>query len=649
MAAPRFFTLRCNMSRYPLVAFAVIFTVFGAAFGQPKDSNKTPSKAAREKTPQEVEAERLLKERRDNAQSLLVNLATDARHFTDDTVRARSLARIADMLWGNDPERSRSLFRSAWDAAEIADAKSRERMQEDIRQQKASNRGGYSVVSPPNLRHEVLDLVARRDRALGEEFLNKYNEQQTRDTAEEQNRRNNSSATNEALQERLNLATQLVSEGDLERALQFADPVLGSANINSLDFLARLREKHAAVADQRYAAMLASAQTNPQSDANTISLLAAYIFTPRKFVIFIPNGGASMRGMGGGKGANVSGELRAAFFRTAAAILMHPLRDQSADAIDAQYLAVKRVMPLFEENAPAETVAALRIQFESFRAAASNNALKRGEQFGQFGLGLESSNSPPNRDGRSPQPEPGSGTPQVDREQSLIDQRDGVKTPAERDQINVQLALMMIDKDDLRARDYVEKIDEMELRDNTSAYVDASIAWKLISKKDVDRSLELVRTGELTHFQKVWLLTGTARQMGDRDRDKLMSLIDYAATEARVIETSNPDRPRAFLSIANVVFNLNRPSIWEVMNEAIKAANSADRFTGEDGEIAFRLKGNLSGHQHRFSDFDVAGIFTKLANEDYEKAVELARGFRNEAPRANAVIAIARFVLEKKN
>ena len=89
-----------------------------------------------------------------------------------------------------------------------------------------------------------------------------------------------------------------------------------------------------------------------------------------------------------------------------------------------------------------------------------------------------------------------------------------------------------------------------------------------------------------------------------------------------------------------------------MMNDAIKAANSADKFTGEDGEIAFRLdaKGISSSHQHKFSDFDVAGIFTKLANEDYEKTVELAREFQNEAPRANAVIAIARSVLkEKKN
>jgi hypothetical protein len=44
----------------------------------------------------------------------------------------------------------------------------------------------------------------------------------------------------------------------------------------------------------------------------------------------------------------------------------------------------------------------------------------------------------------------------------------------------------------------------------------------------------------------------------------------------------------------------------------------------------------------------MAGIFTELARDDYNRAVELARGFEREAPRASAVIAIARAVLEEK-
>jgi hypothetical protein len=86
------------------------------------------------------------------------------------------------------------------------------------------------------------------------------------------------------------------------------------------------------------------------------------------------------------------------------------------------------------------------------------------------------------------------------------------------------------------------------------------------------------------------------------------------------------------------------------MNDAVKAANAAPTFTGEDGELTFRImtKSTRSITQHPVPDFDVAGVFQLLANEDYEKAVELARVFEREAPRANAVIAIALAVLEEK-
>jgi hypothetical protein len=46
--------------------------------------------------------------------------------------------------------------------------------------------------------------------------------------------------------------------------------------------------------------------------------------------------------------------------------------------------------------------------------------------------------------------------------------------------------------------------------------------------------------------------------------------------------------------------------------------------------------------------FDLDGLFRDLATQDYDRAVELARGFQGEGPRAVATIAIARAILEPK-
>ena len=127
-------------------------------------------------------------------------------------------------------------------------------------------------------------------------------------------------------------------------------------------------------------------------------------------------------------------------------------------------------------------------------------------------------------------------------------------------------------------------------------------------------------------------------------------MIEAASTEARRIDVSDPLLPRALLGVANAVLLVNPSQVWDATFDAVKAANSVEGFTGEDGEIVYRFegKGHRSISSSDVADFDVQGIFQQLANQDYDRAVELARGFQGEGPRAVATIAIARAVLEKK-
>jgi hypothetical protein len=46
--------------------------------------------------------------------------------------------------------------------------------------------------------------------------------------------------------------------------------------------------------------------------------------------------------------------------------------------------------------------------------------------------------------------------------------------------------------------------------------------------------------------------------------------------------------------------------------------------------------------------FDLVGIFTSLTRDDFNRAVELSKEFKTEAPRAAATLAIARTVLTEK-
>jgi len=611
-----------------LVVFLPIFSATVAA--QSGQSNKTsPAKTvtANPEPAIDTEAERRVREREAHIESVLISLATDAGAFKDQRLRARTQSRIADGLWKNDPDRARSLFRKAWEAAEVADAELQQQIQKEIREQQAKNPGGgYSVSSPPELRPEVLRLAVKHDPALGEAFLAKLSEQKAQEGSA--NNRAGSQARDYAVNQRLGVAKQLLSDGDKERALQFADPLMETVSMNTIDFLSSLREKSPADADQRYAAMLSFAAASPQSDPNTASLLSSYIFTPHLYVMFIGFGGASQAHMSAKSvPAEVAPALRAAFFRAASQILMRPMpppgQNQPSGTVINKYYVIKRLMPLFERFATAEATAGLRQQLEALSSMVTEDQRQKQEE--------------PVRQGIRPQ------EPKQAPEQGLLEKVDQVKTSAERDALYGQLALNRAEAADLSARAYVDKIEEVELRRSARAYVDALLSYNAIGKRDAEQALEIARTGELTHLQRVWTMSRAANLLMRTDKARALQILDDATTEARRIGASDPDSPRAFLAIANNLFRIDRARGWDLMNDVVKAANSAPDFTGEGGKLAFQINasGVQSSHGHFIGEFDVANIFQSLAHENYERALELAQVFEREGPRANAVMAIA--------
>jgi hypothetical protein len=621
------------MKQIGLVCCLFLFTTL--AHSQSAE-NKQPvtAKTATIKSTAPVEADPEIKERRARARSLLVSLSSDARAFHDQTLRARSLARIADALWQVDAEQSRLLFRKAWEAAEVADQESDKKLQEEINQQKSRTGGGYAVNLPPNLRREVLRLAARRDRVLGEEFLEKLRAQKL-EAANSATSNPKPGRLTEALSQRLGVAKELLDAGDVERALQFAAPALTVASIESINFLSDLREKDPNAADSRYSALLSSAASNPQADANTVSLLSSYIFTPHLFVTFSGNGTSSSQMSSTITPAAVSPELRAAFFQTGAAILLRPLPapgqpDQNSTGADGKYLVIKRLLPFFEQSAPPEMVESLRGHLNALSTVVSENTRRREDDAISRGIKPEKS--------------------AADREQSLLDQIERAKTSAERDSLYLQLAFTMSGRGDMRAREFVSKVEDSEVRKQAQAYVDASLSFYSVSKKLTDQALELVHKGDLTHIYKAWILARCATMLEKTDRDKALDLIDEAATEARRIDVSDPDLPRALVAVANALKVVDPGRVWDATFDAVKAANSAEGFTGEDGELIakFQSNGHSSVHTNGVPDFDLDGIFRALADQDFDRAVELARGFQGEGPRAVATIAIARAILEAR-
>ncbi|HEX8686110.1 MAG TPA: hypothetical protein VF654_06395, partial [Pyrinomonadaceae bacterium] len=253
-----------------------------------------------------------------------------------------------------DPEQSRALFHRAWADADAADREIERKREEDRKAQLAS--GGVAMQSAaPELRAEVLRLAGRRDRALGEEFLTQLAQPAEKDSAQADAGDLPRSISPAELQ-RLGLALKLLEEGDTARAVQFAEPALGRASIPSLKFLSALREKDATTADKLFGSLVARSSADPEADANSVSLLVSYVFTPFKYFTSYKTSGTGMSSGPDTPTQDVAPALRSSLMRAAAQILLRPTTPQEYDNTSAgrsgSYIIIRRLLPLFEQHAP---------------------------------------------------------------------------------------------------------------------------------------------------------------------------------------------------------------------------------------------------------------------------------------------------------
>jgi tetratricopeptide (TPR) repeat protein len=607
---------------FAVIALSLCFSVSSGALAQPKKS-----KANNEEADAEAAQQRTV------AISLVTSLADEARSFKDQTRRARVQARVADVLWDTDPERARELFRRAWEAAEIVDAEAAKKRAEDMKRME-SDGGPVVVRGGPDLRSEVLRLVAKRDRKLGEEFLKALDEAAEKERSEAATNQRNSPNNRLGGSQRLQLARRLVEDGEVQRALEFAAPALNTVSPDSIFFLSALREKNAQLADGAFTNLMALAVRDPNSDANTVSGLSSYLFTPFLYVTFEKEGGANQsRQRGPTPAPEIDATLRNNFLKVAFNILMQPVpapdQDRSTSGRTGKYLIIKRLLPLFEQYA-ADLAPNLRTQMTALASYVPPD-MQQGENRA-VSAGI--------------QPDSSEGDP-LQRMQERLDR---AKTSDDRDAIYADYAVSLSQDGDPRGKDLVDKIENAEMRKSVKAYTDFQLVQVAVRNKDIAEISRLVKSGELSSIQKVWALTSGAKLVIATERSRAADLLEEALAESRRISASDPDRARALTAVAVGFGEIDRVRSWEILGEVVKAANSAEAYTGEDSRVSSRLQTRFMVvmNQSTAEDFDLLAVFRHLARADLLRAIQLAKTFTGEAPRAVATLAIARSVLEKR-
>jgi hypothetical protein len=210
---------------------------------------------------------------------------------------------------------------------------------------------------------------------------------------------------------------------------------------------------------------------------------------------------------------------------------------------------------------------------------------------------------------------------------------------------------VLANKDDARAQGFADRIDDSERRGEVRRYVDFQLVQFAIRTKEASEVARFAKSGQLTHTQRAWAYTQTARLLADSERQRSLEFLEEAAVEARSINADDPDRARSLIGVAKQFVTADRVRAWEIMEEAVKAANSSAEFTGDDVDIPVALitKSGLNIISAGGEDLGLSGVLRSLVIDDLNRSIDLAKSLKNDAPRANATLVIARAILENNN
>lgn len=612
-----------------IILLLCLFVLSLSALSQSESRSTIPMKSGEGEKSNYPDANSVEAQRRAFAVSLIISLANEARSYDDLALRPRVLARAGDVLWDADNVTARALFLRAWDAAEAGDA---DGITVNTKDSPPPMVIALRKMSGRDLRFEVLSLASRRDNALGEQFLAKLKSANERETSDPKNSGSSRDVFSgpEASLKRLLVASSLLNNGQIDLAREFAAPALGEVNARSIIFLSELRAKAPAAADQIFASLLARAELDPAADANTASGLSSYAFTPGFYIVFWADGHSTWNQPDGPTTPpDLPPALRNRFFQVAANVLLRPLpppdQDFSSSGRVGRLQVITRLLPLFDLYAP-ESATALRAQL-----ASSPRKINKENDLLTEGIKPESSAG--------------------DLLEKMQDQLDHARSSEERDQIYAAAAASLAPTGNKRARDLADSIDESKFRAEVRHYVDFEFVKYAIQKKEAAEVAQLAKAGQLSHTERAWAYLRAARLLSNSQHERALDLLQEATDEARRIDAGDSDRAFALVSIANEMLVADRPRAWDLLNEVVKASNSSEDFAADDVKTPKRtILVTRSGT--RFirmpdEDFNFSRVLRSLAQDELARSVELAKGFKYEATRASATLAIARAILEK--
>jgi histone H3/H4 len=585
--------------------------------------------------------------RRTKAINLLVETANGARLFKDLLYRARIQMLAADALWAFDEAQARSLFRRAWEAATAADREEARAAQEEAGQFFNSGETAWTAS-----RDEVLSKAAARDPKLAEGFMRELVAERERAESSTDNQPTRRTPWREPSPmgaRRLALAYELLNRKEYLRAASIVEPLINEGVSGDLmEFLVRLRAQSSVGmerSDSLYLRLLERAKVNPNTDANDVLLLSAYIISPQLMMVVDEKGGLQFRSLPPAtlKHNPVEGIAAGRFYSVAVAVLLQRASNQVQSRV-SRYVATSRLTPFFEQAGPeyAQFVPAMRSQLNAL--SSEMESARRDALDSQFKLtSLASKNQ---ADPLAPQlGELTRASDKTERDRISL----GIVRKAARELLwdRALRAAYAIEDGDMR-RAALSFVAVSQIADITRAYRDDK-------EDDFEAVARFVRraAGDAPAFASAWgLAQASVIAARKGNRDEINALLTEGESYAARAEKGSRQQIAAYAVLLDAASRVEKSRAWDFLTELVRAVNSADGYMGDETALptsAESIEGSeLSEALSIESDaFRLDRVFATMARIDFDKTESEAQALTGEIPRAYARIACARAELEK--
>jgi hypothetical protein len=576
------------------------------------------------------------------ARDLAAATADEALKWDDQHAAVRVLAQAADLLWADDPERSRVWLTRAWEmtgmvAEESADS--------------AATRRYRSNSPQASARATVLAVAQKRDRQLADRLLEQLADE--KEKSRHDSRRgifDDRSARSEQL---LNMAMATV-ERDPSTAASLAErSLVDGVSFQLQSFLLVLRSRDLTAANRVFDAALnrlATGFANPSEG----QVIASYLFTPgRVFGAGTDNTTALAVGTQAPVSERTPAEIDPARARRFLVVMQRVLLSLPAPSATAN-----------PAQAAQEFVTLAGSLANGFKLYAPELWQPIEQRVAQMMPDLQ----PASADRRLPSPVReklrSAGAAGADEKETNRLYVEGLEEIAEKESdpiarklAYVRAALATTPESLERGRGLASKIKEAELREQVVSFLVYRAALWSLERGRLDDALKLAT--EAKPIQRAIVLIAAAQRLGAEssgkdeeqaitrkfraldllsEAEKLLGRDDLPSAAVRVriglvAALAVLDAPRALEVLRNVVAAINQTDSFD------PADNSAPRIANLDDSSAQSLLPRIR------SGFGIRDALTPLARADFESTVMTAGKLSSPAIRGACMLEIARSIL----